>query len=211
MLRKAENRLLLCMDCFSCQTDRKRNHRDYKAKESGVTLVELIITMVIASMAMGFLFSVYTLIVKIWNEYSCKTDVYESAWVIYNTIEQNMNESYDIKKTDSSQWHFYKNRNDSTVITHANGSLILTGSKKRVFHCVDSFYFEIENLDGEFPVWKCLFIHSLKKKQARISWRTFCRAECRYNSFFDEMKARINNSTPIVNNNLYWDIKNQHE
>lgn len=200
--------MLLCMDCFSYQTGRKRNCLDHIREVAGVTLFELIITMVIASMAMVFLFSAYILIVKIWNEYACKTDVFENAWVLYNTIEQTMIESYDIKKTGLNQWHFYKNRMDSTVFTHVNGSLVLTGPKERVFHYVDSFYLEIENIDGEFPVWKCLFVHTLKKKRIEMSWRTLCRAENQYNSFPDEMKTRTIIQTPIVNTNLFWDKKN---
>lgn len=188
--------------------------------ESGVTLIELIITTVIASMTMVFIFSAYLLIVKIWNEYHCITDASESAWVLYNVIEQTMAESYEVKKIEKNRWLFYKDRQDSTTLIHENGSLVFVDSKEKIYHDVDLFNLEIENASGEYPIWKCQLGSSHGKKRAEMSWSTFCRVDQRDTSFHTErlpqtkysqqqsLVFKKENSPLTVYSSLFWDKKN---
>ncbi len=169
--------------------------------EAGLTLIELIIAMAVASITAGILFVGYTTVGKLWNEYFRRIEASDGAWKIYLTIERTMTESYSVKKKNMNRWLFYRNRHDSLELIFENRTLYFIDSIKNSVSDVDSFHLDVNDTSGIYPVWECSFIHSRKKKKSGMAWRTLCRE----NYISDTIPLSF--MPTFVHFGLYWDEK----
>lgn len=170
-----------------------------RSDEAGITLIELIIAMAVASITMGLLFFGYTSVGKLWNEYFRRVEASDGAWIAYCAIERAMAESYGAKRTNINQWLFYCNHEDSLELVFENRTLSFYNSTMMPVSDIDSFQLDIIDTCGTYPVWECSFVRSQKRKQAGMTWRTLCRS----NYISDTIPLSFMPAIPHFG--LYWD------
>ena len=170
-------------------------------KESGTTLVELIITIIVATIAAGLILSAYTIVVQVWHNYNRKVEASGSTWVAYLKIEHLISQSYAMRKTSLNQWVLYKDNLDSCVLKYNNRSLSSNDLSLSVLSDIDSFHLDIVDTSGVLPVWECGVVYSQGRKRSSMVWRTICRK----NYSGTEIPQPVRN-TP-VQTALYWDGK----
>jgi hypothetical protein len=172
-----------------------------KRSDSGTTLVELIITIVIATIAAGLILSAYTLVIQVWHGYNRKVEASGSVWVAYKEIEHLISNAYSMKKPGPNQWVFYKDNLDSCVLKFNERSLFSTDSSLHVLSDIDSFHLDNVDTNGLFPVLECGLVYSQGRKRSAMVWRTLCRG----NYSGTDIPLPLQNMP--VQTSLFWDRK----
>jgi Tfp pilus assembly protein PilE len=172
-----------------------------KKTNSGATLLELIVTIVVAALAAGLILNGYIIVVKLWNNYTHKIEASGGAWVAYLKIEHMMAKSYHLKKVTEKKWVFYKDTMDSCELTFENKSLFSSDSSLRFKGEIDTFYLERIDTSGIFPVWECGLDYSQGKKKSGMSWRTVCRGN------YGDTELPSSFKTTPVQAALFWENK----
>ncbi len=142
------------------------------SRQAGVTLVELLVTMVVGAIAVAIILNGYTIIVHLWNNYSHKVEASDGAWVVYLKVNKKMSEARGIKKTADSCWVFYKTGRDSSVLTRKGHSLVSSDSVISCKNTIDSFSLVCVDTSGLYPVWECRLVYSNERKSSGMDWVT---------------------------------------
>jgi hypothetical protein len=172
-----------------------------KGKNSGATLLELIVTIVVAVLAAGLIFSGYIIVLRIWHNHSHRIEASGGAWVTYLKVERQISGSYYLRKATRNKWVLYKDRTDSCELTYDNRSLFSSDSFLRNHADIDTFHLDLVDTSGIFPVWECGFVYSQGLMSSGMSWRTVCRGK-----YIDpELPAPL--KAPPVQADLYWENK----
>jgi type II secretory pathway pseudopilin PulG len=171
-----------------------------KNKESGVTLVELIVAIIVATLITGLILSAYTIVVQVWHNYTRKVEASGYAWVAYSKIERLISKAYSMKKTSPNQWMLYNENSDSCVLKYNDRSLFSSDSPTGISE-IDSFHLDIVDVSGLFPVWECGIVYSQGRKRSAMVWRTICRG----NYSGTDIPQPYRNMP--VQTSLYWDEK----
>jgi Tfp pilus assembly protein PilE len=174
-----------------------------KNKNTGVTLLELLVTIFIAVAAVGIIFNGYTLIVRLWNNYTHKVEASAGAWATYLKIHRMMSEARGIKKTTEAQWVFYKSGRDSCELSYRNNSLVSSDSVLLFKNVIDSFSLDCADTGGLYPIWQCGFVFSYGRRLSGMNWRTAVGG--------NELDTVLPTPMKLVSwqGGLYWDEKNK--
>jgi type II secretory pathway pseudopilin PulG len=173
-----------------------------KSKDSGATLVELIITIIVATIAAGLILSAYTIVMRVWHDYNRKVEASGSTWAAYLKIEHLISQSYSMQKTNSNQWVLYKSNSDSCILRYGDRSLVSSDSTLTGISEIDSFHLDIvDTCGGISPVWECGIFYSQGRKSSAMVWRTICRG----NYSGTDIPLPFQNMP--VQTSLYWDGK----
>jgi hypothetical protein len=146
-----------------------------KSNESGVTLLELIVAMIVATIAAGLILSAYTIVVQVWHNYNRNVEASGSTWTAYTKIEHLISQAYSMRKTGINQWMVYKENQDSCLMKYNEKSLFSSDSSVLAVSGIDSFDLNIIDASGFSPVWECGLVYSQGKKRSIMVWRTICR------------------------------------
>ncbi len=168
-------------------------------RDAGATLVELIVTIVVATLIAGLILSSYVIVVRLWHGYNYKMEASGGAWVTYLRLERLMSQSYFLRKAAPNKWVFYKGKVDSCELIYRGKTLLSSDSTFKTGVEIDSFHLEMTDTTGLKPVWECGFVYFEWGKRSALSWRTLCKG------------AYVGGDIPVpmistpVESDLYWD------
>jgi hypothetical protein len=146
-----------------------------KNNSSGFTVLELVITILIAAIAAEVIFSGSLLVIKLWKNYRQNVEASGGAWTVYRSIEQSMMKSCSVKRKSPDQWVFLNGPDDSFELAFTDKFLRFRDSSERIVARLDSFYLEMDDTSGLYPIWMCRFALSREGGKSAMAWRTLCR------------------------------------
>jgi len=147
-----------------------------KTDRGGYTLVELLMTIFIAAIAVNLILGTYGVVIRVWNRYNLTMEASDNAWINYTKIRTILSKTDGIKRNADSSWQLYRNAWPISVLRYENGILSLTDSIERWKSPVDSFALDIID-SANPPIIQC-FLTSIKGKQkSSLAWRSVCYAE----------------------------------
>ena len=145
--------------------------------ENGMTLLELLVAMFIAGIAVTLILGAYSATIRVWNRYSSRIEASNTTWSNYLKIQHVFSKADEIRKKTSNEWEAYKNKVKIAELNYRDSALELKDSIVRWKAEADSFSLEMVDSSGGISVWQCAVMCSKRKEKAGMAWRAVCRGQ----------------------------------
>ncbi len=181
----------------------KKNYGNIPVKTAtyGYTIVEVLTTVVIASVILISMYGGYLAIVRMWHRYNHQRTVNASVWLLYNKVNVLFRDNMHVIPVETDKWLFINNENDSSVIEIRNEKLFINSNELKLETPVEDFKIvEIER-PVKHTVWETGYNCIYRKASSALKWQSVCMGGSIPESLPKSFK------TMPAKSDLYWETE----
>jgi hypothetical protein len=166
----------------------------------GITLLELLITTVIASIAAGVIFLGYQSSVSVWHRFDVGASFVSSSWLVQKKIDKALKQTCSVKQTGTDKWLLVQAGTDTVELSASGKTLQLRGQP--LFSQGSIAHFGLSGISGlRRPAFACTLICLQENRTMSWQWTTIGIM----NGDSDDIPRQ--SVEPSVSGTYYWDSR----